>query len=68
MRGRSRYTEIFNYLKEFQTKHFRMPTKKEIAYHCDIGLGTLDRVLAGLTAKGKLKRLPRGTIEYEVVE
>ena len=46
----------------------RMPTRKEIIYHCKIGRGPLQRIIFSLEAKGKLQRMPKGILEFKVIE
>lgn len=54
-----------NYIKTFQREHVRMPTRKEIMYHCKIGRGPLQRIIFSLRDQGRLERVELG-IAYRV--
>ena len=68
MKGYCRHDEIFSYIKSFQRKHYRLPTRKEIVYDCKIGRGPLQRLINRLEEKGKLKRMPKGILEFRIAK
>lgn len=67
-KGISRHDEIIKYIKDFEIKNFRMPTRKEIMYHCKIGRGPLQRIIYSLVRQDRLKPLPKGILEFKVVK
>jgi predicted transcriptional regulator of viral defense system len=68
MRGISRHKEVMHFIINFQAKHNRMPTRKEIVWYLEIGRGPLQRLLNSLEEKGCLKRLPKGILEFSITE
>ena len=68
MRGISRHDEIMTYIKTFQIKNYRMPTRKEIMFDCKIARGPVQRLINRLEEKGRLKRLPKGILEFRIVK
>lgn len=66
-RGRSRHAEILKSIKDFELYNMRMPTRKELMFQCKIGRGSLQRIIRTLEEKKKLKRLPRGILEFKIV-
>ena len=68
MRGISRHDEVLKYLNDFNLYHMRMPTRKEIMFDCKMGRGPLQRLIGRLEEKGKLKRLPKGILEFRVIK
>jgi len=68
MRCISRHDEIMKYIKDHELYYERMPTRKEIIWHCKIGRGPLQRLINRLEEKGRLKRLPKGILEFRIVK
>jgi hypothetical protein len=67
-KGISRHDEIIKYIKAFEIKNYRMPTRKEIIYHCEIGRGSLQRIIYSLVKQGRLKSMPKGILEFRVIK
>lgn len=67
-KGISRHDEIMDYIKKFNLYNSRMPTRKEIMFHCKIGRGPLQRIIYSLVNKGRLKPLPKGILEFKVIK
>lgn len=59
-KGLKRCDEVFKYLKIFENKHFRMPTRQEACYDIKIFPGVFDRIITRLIIEGKLKRVTVG--------
>ena len=68
MRGISRHNEIMKYIKDFNLYNSRMPTRKEIMFDCKIARGPVQRLINRLEEKGRLKRLPKGILEFRIVK
>lgn len=68
MRGISRHDEVLNYLRAFQSRHFRMPTSKELKYDLKMSHGVLFRILNNLVFRGKIKRITPHVLPYKVMK
>ena len=68
MRGISRHDEIMKYIKDFNLYNNRMSTRKEIMFDCKITRGAMQRLIDNLANKGRLKRLPKGILEFRIMK
>lgn len=59
-KGLKRCDEVFKYLKTYEWKHLRMPTRQEACYDLKIFPGAFDRIITRLISEGKLKRIVNG--------
>lgn len=59
--------EVLAVILVYLEQQKRMPTRKEIMGVIDIGPGQLNRNLCRLAQRGKLRKLPVGSLDYQVI-
>lgn len=59
--------EVLAVIRTYLEQQKRMPTRKEIMYAISIGAGQLSRNLDRLAQRGKLRKLPVGSLDYQVI-
>ena len=66
-KGLKRCDEVFKYLKSFEWRYMRMPTRKEACHDIKIFPGAFDRVIVRLVKDGKSKRVTNG-MPYRILK